>query len=283
MSNARPFLLPILLAAAAPSAFAAEPAPQPPSPEGLIITAGIGPDVFTTFPGGKSVSIWPTGYVTFHHPGEPEPFVSPDDGFGFPLLNLPWIKAGPVARFISERSLSGGFGSLSNNNNFFGLRDVGFTAEIGGFVELWPTDYLRARIEARQGVSGADGFDGNIEVDLVERYGAFTFSLGPRFQFGDSRFVNAYFSVSPGEAFLNNLAFPSHALFPYQAHGGLVSFGGFGSAKYDFSPSWSTTLFGGVNRYVDSAAESPVPNKLGSLANFSAGVIVAYSFAWKGF
>jgi outer membrane scaffolding protein for murein synthesis (MipA/OmpV family) len=82
---------------------------------------------------------------------------------------------------------------------------------------------------------------------------------------------------------LNSLAFPSQELFPYQAHGGLVSVGGFGAIKYDFMPNWSATAFGGAVRFVDSAGASPIPNRLGSLNNFSAGVIVAYSFSWTGF
>jgi MipA family protein len=278
LANAQRFSLAGLFAIAASAVSAAELPPEtPPPPEGWTITLGIGPDVFTSFPGASSVSIWPTGYITYRHPGEPEPFVSPDDGFGIALLDLPWIKAGPVARFISERTLSGGFGSIGNNDNFYGLHNVGFTAELGGFLELWPTDFFRARFEARQGVSGADGFDSNIELDLVERYGPFTFSAGPRLQLGDSQFVDAYFSVTPAEAFLNRI------VSPYQAHGGLVSVGGFGAIKYDFTPTWSATAFGGVNRFVDSAGASPIPNRLGSLNNFSAGAILAYSFSWNGF
>jgi len=119
--------------------------------EGWTITLGVGPEVFTSFPGASSVSIWPTGYISYRRPGEPEPFVSPDDGLSVALLDLPWIKAGPVARFISERTLSGGFGSIGSNGNFFGLHNVGFTAELGGFLELWPTDFIRARLEARGG------------------------------------------------------------------------------------------------------------------------------------
>jgi MipA family protein len=188
-----------------------------------------------------------------------KPFVSPDDGFGIALLDLPWIKAGPVARFISERTLSGGFGSIGNNNNFFGLPNVGFTAELGGFLELWPTDFFRTRLEARQGVSGAQGFDGNVELDFVRRYDAFTFAAGPRFQFGDAQFMGAYFSVTLAEALLNG------RVFPYQATGGLAAVGGFGSIKYQFTPAWSAMVFGGVNRYVSSAGGSPISNRLGSL------------------
>lgn len=264
-----------LLAIAVSSAHAADLAPPP--AEGWIVTLGLGPNVFTSFPGAQSVSVWPTGYITYRRPGEPEPFVSPDDGLSIALLDLPWIKAGPAARFISERTLSGGFGSITSNANFYGLHDIGFTAELGGFVELWPTEFFRARFEARQGVSGAQGFDANIELDVVAKYGLFTLSAGPRFQLGDSQFTNAYFSVTPAEALVNGI------VYPYQAHGGLVSVGGFGAVKYDFAPSWSATAFGGVNRYVSSSGGSPIPNRLGSLSNVSAGVILAYSFAWNGF
>jgi MipA family protein len=278
LSYAQRFSLAGLFAIAASSASAAELAPPLPAPvEGWTITLGIGPEVFTSFPGASSVSIWPTGYISYRRPGEPAPFVSPDDGFGIALLDLPWVKAGPVARFISERTLSGGFGSIGNNDNFFGLHNVGFTAELGGFLELWPADFIRARLEARQGVSGAQGFDGNVELDLVQRYGAFTFAAGPRFQLGDDQFVSAYFSVTPGEALLNG------HVFPYQARGGLVAVGGFGSIKYEFTPAWSATVFGGVNRYVSSAGGSPIPNLLGSLNDITAGVIVAYTFNWNGF
>ena len=250
----------------------------PPAPvEGWTLTLAVGPEVFTSFPGAKSVSIWPTGYISYRRPGEPEPFVSPDDGLGIALLNLPWIKAGPVARFISQRTLSGGFGTLGNNDSFYGLHNVGFTAELGGFLELWPTDFFRARLEARNGISGAQGFDGNVELDIVQRYDAFTFAVGPRFQFGDDQFMSAYFSVSPAEAFLNG------HVYPYQATGGLAAVGGFGSVKYQFTPAWSATLFGGLNRYVSSAGGSPIPNRIGSLNDFSAGALVAYTFNWNWF
>jgi MipA family protein len=278
LSYAQRFSLAGLFAIAASAASAADLTPPAPAPvEGWMITLGVGPEVFNSFPGASTVSIWPTGYITYRRPGEPEPFLSPDDGLGIALLDLPWIKAGPVARFISERTLSGGFGSIGNNQNFFGLHNVGFTAQLGGFLELWPTDFIRARFEARGGVSGAHGFDANIELDLVERFGPWTFSAGPRLEFGDTQFMNAYFSVSPAEAFLNG------NVFPYQAQGGLTSVGGLGAIKYAFTPAWSATVFGGVNRYVSSAGGSPIPNRLGSLEDLTAGVIVAYTFNWNGF
>jgi outer membrane protein len=277
VSLSQRFALAGLIAITTTSVRAADLAPVTPAPvEGWVINLGVGPNVFNSFPGAKSYSVWPTGYIAYHRLGEPEPFISPDDGFSIALLDLGWIKAGPVARFIPRRGLSGGI--LGGSNwSFYGLHNIGLTAEIGGFLELWPTEHFRARIEARQGVSGADGFDGNIELDYVQRFDAFTFSAGPRFRFGDNQFNNAYFSVTPAEAFLNR------NLYPYQAHGGLTSVGGLGAIKYEFSPAWSTTVFGGISRYVSSPGGSPIPNRVGSLNDVSAGVILAYSFHWNGF
>jgi MipA family protein len=59
--------------------------------------------------------------------------------------------------------------------------------------------------------------------------------------------------------------------------------GGFGSIKYQFTPAWSAMVFGGVNRYVSSAGGSPIPNRLGSLNDITAGTLVAYTFNWNWF
>ncbi|MCI0465934.1 MAG: MipA/OmpV family protein [Beijerinckiaceae bacterium] len=279
MSTGKRLSLAGLFAITASAASAADlPPPPPPVPQGWVITLGIGPNLFTSFPGASSVSLWPTGYITARRAGEPVPFVAADDGLGIALFDIGWLKAGPVARFISQRTVGGSFGTvIGNNQSFFGLHDIGFTAELGGFVEIWPAEFFRARFEARQGISGARGFDANIAFDFIQKFGLFTLSAGPRLQFADTRFVNAFFSVTPWEAFLNG------NVTPYQATGGLTSAGGLGAIKYDFTPSWSATAFGGVNRYVGSAGTSPIPNRLGSVNNFTAGVIVAYSFNWTGF
>jgi outer membrane scaffolding protein for murein synthesis (MipA/OmpV family) len=125
-------------------------------------------------------------------------------------------------------------------------------------------------------VNGHNGLDANVEIDAVERYGPWTLSIGPRLALGNSTFMNAYFGVQPYEAAINK------AVYPYQAGGGVTSFGGLAAVKYDFSRNWSVTLFGGYDRYVNSAAESPIPNRLGTNNRFTAGGIVAYSFDFGG-
>jgi MipA family protein len=239
-----------------------------PAADGWIVTLGVGPEVAPSFPGAKTYRVYPLPLFAWHRANEPMPFSAPDDGFDVALLDLGWIKAGPVARIVPNRGLSNG------NGNFVGLPNVGWTGEIGGFLEVWPWEqHLRTRLELRQSVNGNHGLDANVAIDAVAKWGAATFSIGPRMALGNSTYMNAYFSVTPAQAFANG------TITPYQAYGGVTSFGGLASVKYDFTPAWSATLFGGYDRFVNSAAQSPITNKLGSLNQFSGGVILAYSFS----
>lgn len=273
MSCVKPSVLASLFASLSAQALAADLAPPPPEapPSGWLVSIGLGPEALTSFPGARTYRLWPTGTLAWRGPNDPPLFSAPDDGFGIALLNLGWIQAGPVGRFVPRRGLSDG------NGAFWGLNNVGWTAEIGGFAQVWLSDFLRTRIEIRQGVNGHRGLDANVEFDAVERYGPFTFSAGPRLALGNTRYMSAYFSVTPAEAFANG------KVYPYQASGGVTSIGALAAVKYDITPAWSATLFGGYDRLVNSAAESPIPNRLGSLNEWSGGLIVAYTFSFNGF
>jgi outer membrane scaffolding protein for murein synthesis (MipA/OmpV family) len=266
----RSFALASFLSASATAAFAADAAlaSQPSQAASTwIVTLGVGPQVQTAFPGAKSVTVWPTGSFDAHRSGDPEPaFTAQDDGIGVPLLDYGWIKAGPVGRIVPSRGLSSG------NGAFYGLPNVNTTVELGIYGELWFMDHLRLHAEVRQGVNGHDGLDANLALDAVEKLGAFNFAIGPRLQAADKQYMKTYFSVTPYQAILNG------RVTPYQASGGLASAGAFASIKYDITPAWSATLFGGYNRLVSSAAASPIPNKLGSLNEYTAGVLIAHSF-----
>lgn len=268
MSIFKRLTLASLLSAATSAAFAADATPSAPAAPAADwqVTVGLGPQLQNAFPGARAVTVWPTGTLDLRRPGEPVPFSSPDDGFGLSLLDYGWIKAGPVARIVPARSTSNG------NGAFYGLPYVGWTLELGIYGELWFGEHFRARAEVRQGVNGSDGLDSNIALDAVQKWGAFTFAIGPRLQLGDTQYMNAYFSVTPAEAFVNG------RVRPYQAYGGLASAGALASVKYDFLPSWSATLFGGCGRLIGSAAAGPIPNNLGSLNEYRAGLVIAHAF-----
>lgn len=256
-----------LLFAFASSAFAADLAPQPAAPSGWVVSLGIGPIAVPTFPASKTYQVWPTGTFAWRGPNEPPPFSSPDDGFGIALLNLPMLVAGPVARILPSRGLRNG------NSNFYGLHNVGWTLEIGGFAEVWLAPFFRTRVEVRQAVNGHNGLAANVAFDGIYRTGPFTFSAGPRLALGNGTYMNAYFSVSPGEAEANG------TVYPYQASGGVTSLGVLGAVKYDINPAWSVTLFGGYDHFMNSAAASPIPNLLGSNNQYTGGAVIAYTFS----
>jgi outer membrane protein len=259
----------VLASVSAASAADLTPAPAP-APTPLTVTLGLGPQVIPSFPGAGTYRVWPIGTLAWRRGGEREHFTAPDDGFGLAIIDTDWLEVGPVARFLPRRGLSNG------NGNFYGLHNVDWTLEIGGFADIWLAPFLRTRLELRQGVNGHRGLDANVGIDGIARFGAFTLSIGPRLSLGNSTFMNAYFSVSPGEAIANG------RIGPYQATGGVMSYGGLVAAKYDFLPNLSATLYGGYERLVNSAAESPIPNRLGSLNQWTGGVIFAYSFQVPG-
>jgi MipA family protein len=129
----------------------------------------------------------------------------------------------------------------------------------------------------RQGVNSHVGLDGNIEIDAVGRYGAWTVSFGPRAAFGNAQFALAYFSVTPAQAAANGM------VTPFDATGGFTSLGVLSTAKYKVDPAWSVTGFAGYNRLVGSAGASPITNNLGSKNDFIGGATVEYTFAFRGF
>jgi outer membrane protein len=126
-------------------------------------------------------------------------------------------------------------------------------------------------------VTGYDGLVGTVGADLIQQLGAFEFTVGPRIKFGDQRYADAYFTITPAEAAANGL------VTPYKASGGLTSVGAFVSARYEITRSVSATLFGGYDRLEDSVGSSPVATVLGNRNQFTGGVTVSYAFGFAGF
>jgi MipA family protein len=259
--------LTFLLALAAPESLLAGDLGAPPPAQdenGWIVTVRVMGAVTPSFPGSSQLRPYPFPSVSFRRVGEPEVFSTPDEGFGIALLDEGFVRAGPVANFVFKRG---------QRDGLFGLRRVGLTHEIGGFVEFLPIDHVRTRAELRQGVDGHEGFVAVLSADVYGSAGnGLSASIGPRFDLGDNRYANAYFSVSPVEAALNG------RLTPYNATGGFTSVGGVATVRYDITESASATLFGGLQRLTGSVGDSPIPNLLGSRNQFTAGLSIGRSF-----
>lgn len=233
--------------------------------EGWIVTvqaiAGFAP----SFPGSGRLRAYPFPGISVRRIGEPERFATPDDSFGFALVDLAGFRAGPVANFVFYR------GSIP------GVRQVSLTHEIGGFAEFAPIEHFRARSEVRQGIDGHKGFVAALGADVYGRFNAVTVSIGPRLSFGNNRYANAYYSVSPFEAVANG------RLEPYEATGGFTAAGGMATLRYDFTSDLNATLYGGLQRLTGSVGASPIPNEIGSRDQVTTGLAISRSFEVKKF
>ena len=108
-------------------------------------TVGAGAEYKPDFEGSKRSMLSPVPIFAIRRAGSAEQFHSPFDGASIALLDFGDLRAGPAAKFKAAR----------NANDFpelAGFGNVNATLEIGGFVEYFPVDWLRTRIETRQGL-----------------------------------------------------------------------------------------------------------------------------------
>ncbi len=256
----------VLAADSAPPAPAASQdakSPSAASPDAYIVTLQAIGAVAPSFPGSSVVRPYPFPGISVRGVGEPERFSAPDDGFGVPVFEADGARFGPVANFVFRRG---------GRDGLHGLHHVGLTHEVGGFAEYFAFDHFRARTELRQAVDGHGGFVASLGADFYAEAYSFRVSVGPRFNLGDNRYANAYFSVTPAEAILNE------HLEPYQATGGFTAAGGVATVRYNFTPELNATVYTGMQRLTGSVASSPIPSMVGSRGQFTAGVSLSQSF-----
>ncbi|UVF19641.1 MipA/OmpV family protein [Microvirga terrae] len=234
---------------------------------GWIVTVKGNLRVGPSYPGSDEFSFIGYPSLSFRRPGTVERFSAPDDGLSFSFLEESAFRIGVVGRFVGGRY-------LQDNRELFGLEKIDWAVEPGVFVEYWPLEFLRARAEIRRGFGGHEGFVADFGLDAVQRFGAFTVSIGPRLALGDSEFTRTYFGVTPVEAALNG------QVTPYRPSGGVTSVGATGAISYDWSQQWSTTAFVTYKRLVGDAADSPIVKSFGSENQWGFGLTASYSFSY---
>ena len=243
--------------------------PEPMTSSGWIVTLTANGLVSPRYPGSDDLTAVAFPSVSFRRVGEPRRFTTPDDGLSLALYDTSRFRAGLAGRYRGGRY--DGY-----DRRLTGLEDVDWAVEPGVFVEFWPVEFLRARAELRHGVGGHHGFVADVGLDLVQRFGAFTLSGGPRIALGDGEFTRTYFGVRPFEAVLNG------ALPAYRPSGGITSVGLATALSYDWSPQWSSTVSASYSRLVSDAADSPIVKRFGSENQFTFGASLSYSFAVSG-
>jgi MipA family protein len=194
----------------------------------------------------------------------------PNDGFDYELIETENLRAGPVA---TGRLAGVGPASARGSRNInFANTSAAVSLEAGAFVEYWPVDWLRNRVEVRAAAVGGAGYVADLTTDVIWRPNqALTVNAGPRLSVADSAFMDTYYGVTAQQA-------ASLHVTKFSADAGLRSYGMGAGFKYKFTPRLTGLGYVEYQRLAGSAADSPLIATLGTPNQVTVGVGASYDF-----
>ncbi|MBB5701126.1 outer membrane scaffolding protein for murein synthesis (MipA/OmpV family) [Ochrobactrum daejeonense] len=199
--------------------------------------------------------------ISLGRQGEATRFSSRNDNVSFALIDNDRFRAG-----IAGKLLWGG------DNDIHGLKDDKFGGEVGGFVDVYPTDWLRVRGEVRQGIWAHKGVVADIAADaFYDVTPAIRVSGGPRATFASKDYFKTYYGVDAEEAVASGLS-------EYHPGSGFKSVGVGGAITWKATDKIDTSLFGEYSRLQGSAKDSSIVKERGSPDQFMVGVSATYRF-----
>jgi outer membrane protein len=237
------------------------PAPVATSAPRWTVEAGIEVRTLPHYQGSDVYGVYPVPFLDVRDAGTPPRFHAPRDGMGYALYDTDVLKAGPVAQVELGRH-------VKHNPALVGLGDVGITAELGGFIDYWPTRWLRARVELRQGIGGHHGIVSDETVDvIVPVTPQWTLSGGPRMTVATADANKPYFGVDANQSIASGL--PTYD--PRSV--------GLGTqARYQWNPRWASHAFLEYTRLTGDVGNSPLVTLRGSADQAMFGLGTTYSF-----
>jgi outer membrane scaffolding protein for murein synthesis (MipA/OmpV family) len=228
------------------------PAPQPAplAQRGGLLTA-TDPDLVTTLRAGVAVS---PAYL-----GSDDYELGPDLDIRFDYIRLPGGLEFGSSSSVGFRTGWGLSGSLrylgerdsNDHDEIRGLDNVPWSLEAGLGVGYEQRNY-RAFTDVRYGFVGHNAWVGEIGADAIAYpMDGLTVTLGPRLEFGDDKFAQTYFGVSPSEE-------AESGLEAFDAKGGLLAAGLELGGRYRFNERWGVEGAASWGRLLNDAADSPV-------------------------
>lgn len=192
-------------------------------------------------------------------------FVSRNDNPAFALIDGGAFRAGIVGKFVPSRDSSDG-------SELKGLKKVKWGAEAGGFAEVYPTDWLRARVEVRQGIRAHSGIVADAAVDaFTDITSDLRLSGGPRMTLASADYFGTYYGVNPEESAASGLS-------RYNPDGGVKSVGAGGALTWKATPNWTTSAFAEYTRLTGPAADSSLVRERGNPNQLLVGISASYKF-----
>jgi len=253
----------VVLSAAVPFAASAQ---QPPERD-WTFTVGAAGFYAPEFLGSKDYEFVPVPDLKVEYKNRF--FASMFEGVGYNIVNSEGWRIGPIAKYAFGRD-------ESDHIALRGLGDVDDTIELGGYAE-YSFDPFSVKLEMRQGLGGHEGLVGEAGLSYsnsIETLGSpVFFSIGPRVNFANDDYNNAFFGVTAAQSAKSGLA-------QYKAESGLVSYGIGGFMMMPITDSISASAFAGYDRLGEEAADSPLVRQRGSEDQFIVGLGLSYQFGF---
>jgi len=251
------------------------PAGRPESSTGWTIAVGGGVLLSPNYLGGDDYSLSVVPYIRVT---SGDRFTaSVQEGLKYVAVKGDNFRAGPRVSLEFGRQEDGGstFKVAGNRtNDLLGLGDIDPSLSLGGFAEL-DVGKLTASANLEQAVTGHKGLTGGIAVNyksIIRHKGSpIIYSLGPKLNFGDDSYQNAYFSINVPQSIASGLT-------EYNASGGVVSYGAAMTVILPITEKVATTVIGSYTRLVGDAARSPLVQERGSRNQGFVGLVATYSF-----
>ena len=192
-------------------------------------------------------------------------FSSRNDNPSFAFVDTGAFRAGVAGKLIFDRD-------EDTSDDLKGLSPVKFGGELGGFAEVYPTDWLRLRAEVRQGIRSHHGVVADVAADgFIDVTDNIRVSAGPRLSAATSDYFEAYYGVNGAEAAASGLS-------EYKPSGGLNSVGVGTAITWQATDKLDTSAFAEYKRLKGPAADSSLVKERGSRNQFMVGLSATYRF-----
>lgn len=228
------------------------------------LTVGATGLVAPNFEGGRKYLLGAQPIVSLGKAGKDARFVSRNDNISLALIDDGAVRAGLNGKIL--------WGRDNDIDELKGLDPVRWGGEVGGFFEVYPTDWLRLRGEARHGIRSHSGLVADLSADaFYDVTPEIRLSGGPRASIASAKYFDAFYGVSAEEAVASGLS-------QYHPGGGLKSIGLGGAVTWKATDTITASLFGEYARLKGPAAASSLVRERGSPNQFTLGVSTAYRF-----
>ena len=220
------------------------------------------------FSGSKSYMLMGRPLISLGKAGPEARFVSRNDNISFSLYDEGMVRAGLTGKLVLPRK-------GSDDDALKGLSPVKLGAEVGGFAEVYPTDWLRLRTEIRRGIRSHQGIVGDVAIDaFTDVTPTIRVSAGPRLHLASQDYMNAYYGVNARESAKSGLK-------RYSPKGGVESAGIGSEINWKATEKVDTSLFAEYKRLMGPAADSSLVRERGSKNQFVIGVSATYRFGFS--